>query len=110
MLIFYGAAFLQILEGGQAAVDGLVGRLASDPRHSNMSVRDDGPISARMFPDWSMAYLRLETGKFDGERAVQQALERDLPPRLRNIVLGMVSTIVGENSTRLIIFEFARLL
>lgn len=99
VLIFNGVAFLQILEGGPDAVDGLVRRLASDPRHSNMSVRDEGPIPARLFPNWSMAYLRLETGKFEGERAVQQALERDLPPRLRNIVLGMVSAIVGENRT-----------
>lgn len=94
VLIFNGAAFLQILEGGQSAVDDLARRLASDPRHSNMSIRDERLISERTFPDWSMAYLRLEDGKFDGETAVKRALERDLPPPLRNIVLGLVSTIV----------------
>ena len=94
VLIFNGAAFLQILEGGQSAVDDLARRLASDPRHSNMSIRDERLISARTFPDMSMAYLRLEDGKFDGETAVKRALERDLPSPLRNIVLGMVSTIV----------------
>ena len=95
VLIFNGTAFLQILEGGASAVDGLARRLASDRRHSNMSIRDERPIAQRTFPDWSMAYLRLEDGKFDGEEAVQRALERDLPLHLRNIVLGIVSAVTG---------------
>ena len=77
VLIFNGTSFLQILEGGQSAVDDLARRLASDPRHSNMSIRDERLISARTFPDWSMAYLRIEGGKFEGEQAVTRALERD---------------------------------
>lgn len=94
VLIFNGTGFLQILEGGQSAVDHLAKHLASDPRHSNMSIRDERLISARTFPDWSMAYLRLDDGEFEGEGAVKRALERDLPQPLRNIVAGMVSMIV----------------
>ena len=67
LLIFNGSAFMQILEGSEEAVDRLAGRLASDPRHSNMSIRDERTIEARTFPDWSMAYLILKNGEFIGE-------------------------------------------
>ena len=85
VLIFNGTAFMQIIEGGEAAVDSLAERLASDPRHSNMSIRDQRQIVARTFPDWSMAYLRLENGEFEGERGRQGAAKR-LPQPLRNVV------------------------
>lgn len=97
LLIFNGIAFMQILEGSEAAVDRLAARLASDPRHSNMSIRDERTIEARTFPDWSMAYLILKNGEFIGEAAVTGALNRDLPPPLRNIVLGLTHSIMASD-------------
>ncbi len=94
VLIFNGDSFMQILEGGEAAIDGLVERLRRDPRHSNMSVRDEQPIDERTFPDWSMAYLRLQDGVFEGEQAVERALRRGLSPSLRNLVLGLTHSIL----------------
>ena len=94
VLIFNGDSFMQILEGGEAAIDGLVERLRSDPRHSNMAVRDERTIETRTFPDWSMAYLRLEDGAFHGEKTVERALRRDLPEALRNIVLGLTHSLL----------------
>lgn len=93
VLIFNGDSFMQILEGGEAAVDGLVERLRIDPRHSNMAIRDERMIETRTFPDWSMAYLRLEDGVFHGEEAVERALRRDLPQSLRNMVSGLTHSI-----------------
>jgi len=94
VLIFNGNSFMQILEGGEEAVDDLVARLRSDPRHSNMAIRDERMIAQRTFPDWSMAYLRLDNGEFEGEQAVERALRRDLPPSLRNIVLGVTLSVL----------------
>jgi len=94
LLVFNGDSFMQILEGSESAVDGLTARLRSDPRHSDMAVRDERVIEARTFPDWSMAYLRLEDGVFHGEDAVERALRRDLPQSLRNIVLGLIHSIL----------------
>ncbi len=93
ILIFNGMAFMQILEGGQTAVDDLALRLAADPRHSNMSIRDERPILKRTFPSWSMAFLRLRDRKFEGEEAVTRALERDLPAPLRHVVLGVTNAM-----------------
>lgn len=95
VLIFNGAAFVQIVEGSAAGVDSLARRLQSDPRHFNMSIRDERPIDGRTFPDWSMAFLHLDDGRFEGEEAVSRALERDLPQGLRNIVLGLTLAIGG---------------
>jgi hypothetical protein len=89
ILIFNGSAFLQILEGVAPAIDELVATLRSDRRHSNMSIRDERPIGARVFPGWGMAYLRLENEEFVGEREVERALGRDLPDSIRNMVRGV---------------------
>ena len=94
VLIFNGDSFMQILEGSESAVDELTARLRIDPRHSDMAIRDERVIEARTFPDWSMAYLRLEDGVFHGEEAVERALCRDLPQSLRNIVLGLTHSIL----------------
>ena len=94
VLIFNGSAFMQILEGSEAAVDDLAGRLTSDPRHSHVLVRDEGLIGVRTFPDWSMAYVRLNDGKFEGQEAVTRALERILHPSLRNVLLGMTHQLM----------------
>ena len=96
VLIFNGSAFMQVLEGGDAAIDGLRARLERDPRHSNMSVRDDRPIEQRTFPNWSMAYLRLESGEFHGKDEVVTALSRDLPQPVRNIVMGLTQSLLQE--------------
>lgn len=99
VLIFNGTAFLQILEGGQAAIDDLAMRLARDPRHSNMSIRDERLTTARTFPDWTMAYVRLEDGEFVGQQSVIRALDRDLTETLRNIVMGIIYTTVRAGPT-----------
>lgn len=96
LLIFNGVAFMQILEGGEAAIDELVTKLAADPRHWNMSIRDRRAIASRAFPSWSMAYLRLDDGEFVGEEAVKKALTRDLPPSIRNVVMGLTHSILRD--------------
>lgn len=96
VLIFNGTAFMQILEGSEVAIDELTSRLTSDPRHSNMSIRDSRLIETRAFPDWSMAYLRLESGEFQGTDEVVKALSRDLPRPVRNIVMGLTQAVLHE--------------
>jgi hypothetical protein len=96
VLIFNGTAFMQILEGSEAAIDGLRARLERDPRHSNMSVRDTRLIEERTFPTWSMAYLRLESGEFHGKEEVVTALNRELPKPVRNIVMGLTQSVMQE--------------
>ncbi|MBX9460981.1 MAG: BLUF domain-containing protein [Brevundimonas sp.] len=51
--------FLQVIEGPTAALDGLLRRLADDDRHADLEVLSRRPVSARLFPDWSMVAARI---------------------------------------------------
>jgi hypothetical protein len=99
LLIFNGAEFLQIIEGSESAVDDLAERLRRDPRHSDMRVHEDRLIGDRIFPGWSMAYLKLEDGTFVGEESVAAALKRKLSPALHDVLLSMLG-LVGEPVAR----------
>jgi hypothetical protein len=48
--------FAQVLEGPESAVRALLKRIMGDPRHHSIMVLTDGPIVARRYADWSMAY------------------------------------------------------
>lgn len=48
--------FFQVLEGPTQALQHLLERLATDPRHSGMRVLFHEPTSQRTFADWGMGY------------------------------------------------------
>jgi len=47
--------FVQTIEGDPVAVNSLLERLRLDPRHTNMTLLGNWPISARLFGGWAMA-------------------------------------------------------
>lgn len=96
VLIFNGTAFMQVLEGAEVAVDEMTRRLGRDSRHFNMHVREERMIDQRAFPDWSMAFLRLDGGELVGEAAIQRALKRDVPESTRNIIKGLTLSLNGR--------------
>ncbi|WP_426037071.1 BLUF domain-containing protein [Brevundimonas sp. DC300-4] len=51
--------FIQVIEEPSAVLDGLLRRLAGDPRHRDIVILDRRPITQRQFPGWSMASSRL---------------------------------------------------
>ena len=55
-LLFSNGCFAQVLEGPLDAVEGAFERIQCDERHSDVTVLQSGPIAARDFPDWSMAF------------------------------------------------------
>lgn len=55
-LIFTGVHFAQVLEGEPAALEALLARIASDPRHTDLTIVERRPILARGFERWDMAY------------------------------------------------------
>ncbi len=55
-LLFSEGCFAQVLEGPLDAVEGAFERIQCDERHSDVTVLQSGPIAARDFPDWSMAF------------------------------------------------------
>lgn len=51
--------FIQVIEGPPGMLDGLLRRLAPDPRHREIVILDRRRITERQFAGWSMASSRL---------------------------------------------------
>lgn len=57
VLLYDGSRFMQVLEGAEAAVHTIFGRIKVDCRHTGVQVLADGPIAHRQFPGWSMGLV-----------------------------------------------------
>ncbi|MGE0325854.1 MAG: BLUF domain-containing protein [Polyangiaceae bacterium] len=60
LLLSDGACFMQILEGGEAAIDTTFNRIRTDKRHHDVRVLRRGPIESRAFSEWAMGSVQLE--------------------------------------------------
>ena len=54
-----GNVFLQLIEGGRAAVNTLYGNIVRDPRHTDITLLDYAEISERRFASWRMGRVNL---------------------------------------------------
>lgn len=63
LLAFSGDAFLQVLEGEEAAVWSTYERIVKDSRHSAIRLLGVLHADARTFPDWDMGYAGFQTFK-----------------------------------------------
>jgi hypothetical protein len=61
MLVYHRERFLQVLEGARADVQATFDRILGDPRHDEIKVIHEGPLIARAFAHWSMAFENLGT-------------------------------------------------
>ena len=56
LLLYANGEFMQVLEGPEPELSQLYARIQADPRHYAVRTLAYGPIAARTFPDWRMAY------------------------------------------------------
>lgn len=89
LLLFDGSRFLQIIEGGEAAIDDLVERLRSDPRHSAFEMRDERFVDRRSFEDWSMELLRVSASYRAARDEVAPILPAGVSAPVRDLILRM---------------------
>ena len=59
MLLYKDGAFMQALEGEEAAVLELYARIRRDPRHLGIVTLVEGQRESRCFGDWSMGFQDL---------------------------------------------------
>ncbi|MFD1468474.1 BLUF domain-containing protein [Hymenobacter caeli] len=52
-------AFLQILEGPEDVLRGLVSNIRLDTRNVRVRVLADGPVAERLFPEWAMGFVAV---------------------------------------------------
>ncbi|HEX9946747.1 MAG TPA: BLUF domain-containing protein [Allosphingosinicella sp.] len=96
LLLFDGSRFLQIIEGGEAAVDNLVERLRMDSRHSAFEVRDERYVDRRSFGDWSMEFVRVSTGYRAAREEVATILPDAMAAPVRELVMRMAGQLGAE--------------
>jgi hypothetical protein len=59
LLCHGGEVFMQVLEGGRAAVNGLYSRIQADPRHRDVQVLHFEEAAERRFAAWTMGQVNL---------------------------------------------------
>jgi hypothetical protein len=59
VLCFADEVFIQVLEGGRAAVSTLYQRIAADPRHHDVTLLAYEEIGERRFAGWAMGRVNL---------------------------------------------------
>lgn len=69
LLIFCRGYFLQVVEGADEQVSGLIERIRADQRHSDIEMIYESDIDDRVFPQWSMGFEKV-----DSETLVQKVL------------------------------------
>jgi hypothetical protein len=64
VLMYGGGRFVQVLEGGPAAVRELYARIVADPRHGRFEVLANGRLARREFERWHMCFAPPPPGNF----------------------------------------------
>jgi hypothetical protein len=59
MLCYGGDVYMQVLEGGRAAVNALYNRIVSDARHQQVVLLHYEEIDERRFAGWTMGHVNL---------------------------------------------------
>lgn len=92
-LLYNAGTFAQVLEGSLASIERVFEKIQRDPRHTEVTVIENGRIEEREFPEWAMAFtgssaedqipdataaLRAAFGKVEGSSQLVLAMLRDL--------------------------------
>ena len=96
LLVFNGIGFMQSIEGGESAIDSLVERLLTDPRHKDFVVRDRRNIVERFFPNWSMYRIDVDSSYAKGLSQIDESVTGRLDSPMMQVVsdaLGLISRI-----------------
>lgn len=83
LLLYSGGHFMQLLEGPESVVGGLFDLIHRDPRHAAVRRLLSKPVSGRLFPQWNMGLLNLDSTASSDLRGLTTALRGALPDRTR---------------------------
>lgn len=97
---FTGRYFIQCIEGREEAIDALMARIDTDPRHADVVVLCTQDTGKRHFDQWSMRYFDSQALDDDAHQA-HQAGQRD-PARAQWLIDRMTRTLPpGQSLHRL---------
>ena len=100
MLLVSQGAFMQVLEGEEAAVRQLYATIRADPRHEHAHTLATLVIPAREFSDWAMGFADLDTQEVSLVLAEQPFLHlpaHDEPASWKtSVAKSMLATFMRE--------------
>lgn len=73
--MFHDGNFFQVLEGPADVVDACYSRIERDPRHRGCIRLLSEIVEARLFADWSMAYVPFDALSAEKQTGFQNLLE-----------------------------------
>ncbi len=80
LLLYHDGNFFQVLEGKREIVRAVMHEIMNDERHAGVIVLEAGECARRVFPDWSMGYVRnseLSTEQMEGFVAITKPMRGD---------------------------------
>lgn len=88
MLLYQNGFFIQVLEGEEADVDFIFGKIQRDNRHQHIIIVERTDIDRRAFANWSMGFKNLDEVQIDEVEGLTEFLENP-----------MTTDIVRDNPT-----------
>ena len=85
IMIKQGVHILQVLEGNRHTIQELFEVIENDPRHINILSCLFEPIETRRFGKWSMAFLNLDSNKYDKHDALKVKLDKLIKAKAEDI-------------------------
>lgn len=100
-LVYVDGVFIQVLEGNQEDVLGLMNTIESDRRHESVKIFFQATETSRMFTDWRMAHVDVSLEQIADWYELEGVVSTDLilkdiednPSTLREHVKGILMAI-----------------
>ena len=88
LLLYNGRNFLQLIEGEEEDLVGLMLRITEDARHSGITVLDRRAIEARACPDWAMKRVLIAESIANRREMLDAELPEGLAPEIRKMIMN----------------------
>ena len=102
MLLYMNESIVQILEGEQKALEGLMDRIKQDVRHKEVAQVFSRPVNTRLFADWSMGYETVTARELENIKDIVNLYtdDRIAIEAGENIIIKMVKLFYESNRRR----------
>ncbi len=90
--------YIQLIEGPEAAIDGLFSRILMDDRHANVRVLHSQEIDDRLFPEWAMFDDELPSLTWSRDEIEGGAIEDASPEELHTIFAKVADKARATNA------------
>jgi limonene-1,2-epoxide hydrolase len=101
MLLHGQGRFIQVLEGDDTHVDGVMLKIKNDTRHSFVTILDRQVIHSRDFPNWSMGFHRVSDSEISSNPSFVDFFNTSFDLYKARIKIGTPLIMLKEFSKRL---------